>query len=383
MKNVFRRLMNAVRTAGCCMLVAAVCAWFGPPSPAAAANGDADSARREGVAMLQKWLRADFELPAVLKLDDALRRDAQALADAHIARMGKVIETWAAEEAALLGANAGYNEIAPRLVARYANESALWQLDSTGADFDRVMLRSLQNPGGCPFEQLGATSFARMVLTVQRMPPADRAVALDAQHVLLARWGAERGAIPARPEPAMLDLAQQAVERIRAPVRASDEPPLTPNLALLLLRPPYRPLPAANRCELVGWWLRREAAGGRALPPDSLTAARYALIPSAQDSLGHLVARRSEPDGYPPLAGVFRVEGSVHVGGRARASGVGFDQPVVRKRAVSVPGIRNVRPVAFETIFDDASLARVATMKTGAAAAGESVEVEIKWAVEP
>jgi hypothetical protein len=54
----------------------------------------------------------------------------------------------------------------------------------------------------------------------------------------------------------------------------------------------------------------------------------------------------------------------------------------VAERRITVPGIRGQRPVAFETLLDQASLARAAEVVATQAAPGQETDVSFNWSLQ-
>jgi hypothetical protein len=362
--------------------VATACIWFALV-PAAQAAEPTDAMRKELQGQFEAWARNDFRLPPELKLDEDLRQQALALGAEHRARVLRLFAGWAEEEAPLVeNAKSPMGELLTRLYARHVNEMAAWQLDTTGEAFDALSLRSLQRGASCA-TLAGRTPapFVRMVAELQHMPAADRAEALAAQRVLLARWG-QPHALPARPVPSLWELTDVAIGRLRLPVRPADEPPLPPVLARALLVSPRQALDDGSRCALAAWWLRREAARPGARPAELLLTARYALSLEVAAFPAPLTERPASASDYPALARRFGVEGSITVHGRVRTGAAGLEQPRVAERRITVPGIRGQRPVAFETLLDQASLARAAEVVATQAAPGQETDVSFNWSLQ-
>ena len=87
--------------------------------------------------------------------------------------------------------------------------------------------------------------------------------------------------------------------------------------------------------------------------------------------------------GYPNAAARFGVQGDVVAKGRLRSDGAGMDAPRIVARRISVPGIPDARPVAFETWLDSATLDRATkTAPTATPAPGGDTEVRFSWKLQ-
>ena len=183
--------------------------------------------------------------------------------------------------------------------------------------------------------------------------------AVHAERDLLARWGQPRAVDESEP---------LAAEDMLLQLRITGQPPrqpLPPVLAYFYLGDDddsrMDPLVAdpSLRCALHQW------AGA------SPAQFRAAMAMQAADLLW--VNRReasgptSDDDPYPRLAASFGTRGLVTL--RAEVDPQGrVVRAKVTKRAVTVPGIRNVRPFAHEAVLDLASIAKAREMDWSAAA---------------
>jgi hypothetical protein len=332
---------------------------------------------------LDVWVRRDFSLTDKLALDPALRTASDQMAQEQITRIGGLLRTWARKEAATLAPAQRDRELTGRMVARYVNEMALWQLDTAGDAYDGQMLKALLQPGLCA-AQVGHPAFAQAMLAIQHLPAAERPVALEAQRELLARWGQRRSSVPDRPMPSVLERAEQAVRSLAGGERPAAEPALPPVLAWVMLSSPPQRMADDTRCALRHWWLRREQARTRLDVAELMRGLRYSSLPEPserfrRDSDG----AGASASGYPAVAARFGIEGKVQMSGTVRSNAPGLDQPQVVSRQIVVPGIRDVRPVVFETTFDTASLARAQTVESKTGAAGQKVTIEFVWRLQP
>jgi hypothetical protein len=338
-----------------------------PERPKAAPSpSEAELAR--WIEPIHERLREEFDLPASLSIDLALRDQAQALAGAHLQRMRGLLKAWLAEERAAARPGADDGVIWAQLVARYVNELALWLLDSAGSAHDELMLRALLAAPVCQtIEQQGAM-FALRVALWQTLPAAERSRAIDGERELLERWGKPRPALAPRPAVEPLDEVLVAVESIKAGA-AKPGLPMPPVVAWNLLRDELKPeaLYGPVRCAMQQWWLNVGVSQRGATAGQALTTFRYGTLPLAAWMLPPPPKEAAEPapDAYPALARRWEVEGSVTVRMQLDAEGRVREARVAARR-ITVPGVRGERPVLFETLLDPPSLARTRGMKHSA-----------------
>ena len=79
----------------------------------------------------------------------------------------------------------------------------------------------------------------------------------------------------------------------------------------------------------------------------------------AADWLPYPAVDAARPPDYPPLAGIYEVQGSVVLQLKIDAEGQ-FKGATVVDRKLSVPGLQGARPLAFETSLDEATIALAA-----------------------
>lgn len=345
-----------------------------------AADADAVQASRElALTTLEKFVDRHFELPADLALDAALRSDVDALATEHRRRLVSLGKEWVDQLTAPDGIASLPQAIVMPLMARYLNELALWQVDTTGEAYDSLMLNTMRDPGLCRAQDRQGP-FAALAIALQRMASGDREKALAAQRTLLARWGHPR-TVPERPEPPLADRVASALASLRAVVRPQDEPPLSPMLAWNLLRTEPRTAHRTLQCSLLQWELQR-APTRAASTIEKMALVRYSLLIDPASIMGLESPEIVGSTGYPVVAQRFGVEGTITVEGRYSSKGVGLDKPRVVVRHITVPGIRDVRPIAFEPLLDPASLERAAKVEYTDGAAGEVRRVDFVWRLE-
>jgi hypothetical protein len=117
------------------------------------------------------------------------------------------------------------------------------------------------------------------------------------------------------------------------------------------------------RCLLRQWALRSASTSRSTESEPAWHAYIYDVTPHVHHWMPQSPRQKDPRDtsGYPHLAKRFAVEGKTVVEVTLNDAGVVQGSRVVARR-VTVPGIEGVRAVAFETVFDDASLGRVKSM---------------------
>ncbi|MRX08567.1 hypothetical protein GJ697_12025 [Pseudoduganella sp. FT25W] len=306
-------------------------------------------------------LARSFTLPAALPLDPALRSAADEISAAHIARIQALLPAWLEEENQFnnaTGKQAQTWEPYVAVWARMLNELGLWQLEPGDAAYESATLAILR--GSTPFCNLysdaRASDYAARIARIQTLPAAQRPAMLAAERELLAHWGKPRATLPAWPQP----LPQDAALRLIKTGKPAARPALTPVLASELLgeRKPYQDLPQAEQCLLQQWWFKYSLQQGVA-PATALNAYRYGTMINVTERLAGMVdqppAAASGAPVFPTLAARFLAHGASIIEVQLDANGK-LQQASMAERKVEVPGIRGVRPVAFETLFDQSAL---------------------------
>jgi len=308
--------------------------------------------------------------------DDVLDADTRAAALAmqaeHLPRVRALLDRWMREE--MQRPNPQW--ASRRVWSRLANEFALWGRDSTGPAQDAALTQALQMPGMCRPVGNKSSDLVLRLSWLRGLPPEVRQQAVQAERELLARWGQPRqlnGAEPLAAEETLLQLRATGL----APKK-----PLPPVLAYFYLgevedkrRDPLV-MDRFARCAL-HQWAGADAAQFRAAM--AIQAADMVLVTRRQAS-----NPAADDDPYPYLANVFGARGVITLQGDVTPEGR-LVRPKIVKRDVSVPGIRDVRPYAFETSLDLATLAKAGEMDWSAAApkAGvKTVQREFQWSLK-
>jgi hypothetical protein len=357
------------RRAALCVLLA------GMASAAPAQDVDDDSAKE-----LQKWLARSFVLPPDLPLDPAVRAQAGAIAAAHLARMRTVITAWLREER--LSQSAGAQKPSTQWVyfavwARMLNELALWHITPGDAAYEKAMLDvATTAPAICRLMgDARFSDYASRILRVQALAPAQRDAVFASERSLLDHWGKPHPDIAPFPDPTPEETGMAVIERMRA---GTATPPLAlpPTLAssMVSARENYGVGVQESKCLFQQWQLRINLKQGKA-PAAALSAFRYGTMITATDRIGSWfddpdAAAEQKPaagagPSYPAMARRFQVTGSTVIKRTLDAAGNVVDARVA-SRKITVPGIRGVRPVAFENTFD--TLARSSALLPGASA---------------
>ncbi|MBI3347458.1 MAG: hypothetical protein HY020_09645 [Burkholderiales bacterium] len=307
------------------------------------------------------------------RLDAELRAAAQAMQAEHLPRVRALMERWLLEEMQQPSPQWAF----PRMLARLANEFALWGRDSTGAAQDAALAQALQIPGMCRPIGPKASELVMRLARLRGLAPEVRQAAIKAEGELLARWGQPRQVSDAEPL-----AAEEALLQLRA-TGQQPRTPLPPVLAFFYLgeeedtrRDPELASPS-TRCAMHQW------AGAS---PEQF---RAAMAMQAADMVWTDRRKAAGPgrddDSYPSLATYFGARGVITVLADVNAEGRVVRARVI-KRAVEVPGVRDARPFAHEGVLELASLAKARAMDWSAAAAKQgglkAVEREFEWSLK-
>ncbi len=221
--------------------------------PAAASAAAPPSLPDWGAAELNRVLKNNvaprFTVLETDELDDQTRAAAQAMQAQHVPRVRALMERWFVEE---LGQPNPQRAFA-RMLARLANEFAIWGRDSTGPDQDEALAQALKMPGLCRPAGPNASELVTRLAWLRGLPDGARRAAVQAEAALLARWGQPRPVSDAEPL-----AAEDALLQLRATGQAP-KTPLPPVLAFFYLgdrdgnrRDPFVADPP-SRCAMHQW----------------------------------------------------------------------------------------------------------------------------------
>ena len=301
------------------------------------------------------WMARVFLVPDTPDIDAPLREAMTSLVTEHLARLDRLIPAWIAEERAHRDTPITSAALNRAVHNRLANEIALWRLESPGPAYDAALLRALLKPGLCNLPV--RTSYLGVLMVwLQAVPPADRATVLDGERTLLAHWGQPRAALPPRPAKALSVDEEEAIARLRSG-QAEPDPAMPPILADSVFKGKLAPAFDAVNCALHQWGLAQALHRGDP-PAVALAAWRYQTLRTATDWSSAPTTPRGPTD-YPTVALSDGVSGAVDLRVTTDAQGR-FASAVVARRTLVVPGVTDNAPVAFETLFDKASLAQAA-----------------------
>jgi hypothetical protein len=301
-------------------------------------------------------IRTLLTLPDDLPIEPALRHALDRMTAEQMPRIAEVVRGWASATDTGSTVAVSENNLRRRLSARLVNEMALWHLESPGAAYDAALLPAVLDPGSC-LATLDRYGWARQAVLLQRVAASERQIVLDGERKLLQRWGSPRDRLPARPSPSLADQENALIARARAgePVPMPAMPPV---LAHMLLVDDPSDMDPNVGCALHRWGLAHALAAANADRSERLLAYRYEILPLSHPWLGSSNAV-AQSDGYPQLAKSFRAQGAVMLKITLDAN-ARFKRAVVAARDITIDGVSD-RPVAFEWMFDEASLARAAS----------------------
>jgi hypothetical protein len=350
---------------GKALLAGAFACIFGN-AHAATAPEFSDDPRTQMAQALHSDLARAFTLDKELALDPALRAAANDIAKEHLARIDKLLPGWLEDERvhqAGAGKPPSSKSVYLAVYARVFNELALWQLEPGDAKYENATLAVLRTSSNvCDVTgDYNFTDFASRILRIQALPAAQREAMLASERQLLSHWGKPR----ANPAPWPDPLPQQAAYALLQQGPADADHPrlaLPPRLAFTVLGQgkDYSGLHPVERCVLQQWWLQESLRRGVA-PAAALNAFRYGTMLTLSDRAGNAfdkpgadaVGDLASPPPYPGVASHFGVTGVTTVNVRLDPAGKPLQAAVIGRK-IDVPGIRGIRPVAFENVFDAA-----------------------------
>lgn len=356
-----------------------------PPAPTAEELLAAQDAELE--SRFAEWVKGTFEMPGDLELDEDLRQAALQLAREHQALIRAQGPVWMAQERAASGnVHLRGSALSQPLFLRAINELALWSVESGGQAQDEAWLKAVLAPTAC--RSIPVAYFARRIALIQAAPVDVRPTLLAGERELLSRWGTKRQSLPPRPPAAQLEAAGRNIALLRAGLPVSAEP-MSPFLAARVFdRKPHTG--SADRWELCArsqWWLASQLAGGKTDRAAALAVYRYSTMVNAYDYLPPEVEQKAAQDrqasdgtAYPPAAAYFNLQGVTTVQAELDDQGKRLKAQVV-SRKLTVPGVRDNPPLAFETLLDAAAL-ELAEKRVPAAARAAGFKIDLVWRLE-
>lgn len=345
-----------------------------PTAPASTASAMVLDAQLMGELnhAFKTYVAPRFTVLADDELAPEVRALAQAMQTEHLPRVRALMESWLREELQQANPQWAFH----RMLARLANEFALWGRDSTGPAQDAALAQALQRPGMCRPLGPKASELVMRLGWLRGLPAEVQQAAIQAEGALLARWGRKRDVSEAEPL-----AAEEALLQLRATGQAP-KTPLPPVLAYYHLgdsedtrRDPARADPAV-RCAMHQW------AG--ATPVQFRAAMAMQVADMLWVDRGKAAEPTNDDDPYPSLPNYLGIRGVVTVAADLNAAGRVVRARVI-KRVVEVPGIRGVRPFAHEAVLERASLAKARELDWSSAAPKEGlkeVQREIEWSLK-
>lgn len=339
-------------------------AWAAPSGAA----GDRAVVVEDMVDLLMDRARRMFAVSGSAPLVAELRQQGEALARDHLQQLQPLLVRWAEEEFDVQGSADRAEAIAWALLARWSNAMALWSLYSAGVEHDRAWWAAQTAPRACNVPD-GNSYLTGALDLLRHVQGADRRTLLEGLQESLGAWVTGRWPPPpARPALDLLGLAAEAVAELRHGHRTPDAAPMAPVLAASVF-PAEGRRPALSgwlqHCARAQWQARQLVAAGAEPTPEQVLALRFATMLTAEQTMPPLRDTGQpppQPHEYPLLARRSGITGTATVESEVDAAGRVQRHRVVR-RDIRVPGIRDTRPVAFETLLDAPALAAAAMRK--------------------
>lgn len=320
---------------------------------------------RELVSSMLEWNKDLFRLPDDLALDPPLRQAANQIAQEHMARVRTLGPVWIAQVRAASGNPSLLSRAQSRsLYFHSINELAIWSVESGGPAQDEAWLKAALVPAACYAPS--SAYFAQRIAMIQAAPLDSRPALLAGERELLSRWGTKRQHLPPRPAAPERDAADHAIARMRAGLPV-DAVPMAPALAGRIFERDRKPGQSGRsdrweKCAKSQWWLASQLASGKIDKLTALTIYRYSTMVDANEfAPASIVQKTAAPrpsegkQAYPPVAAYFNAEGSTTVEARTDDQGKFLKAQVV-SRKITVPGVYDNAPIAFELLLDAASL---------------------------
>jgi hypothetical protein len=337
-----------------------------------------------------------FVLDKELVLDPALRKSADELGRVHLARIGQLLPVWLGEERKLQSSPGKAPEdweVYFAVWARVLNELALWQVEAGDAAYEAATLEVLKGApqvchvGGDP----RFSDFSVRVARLQAMPETARAAALATERELLSHWGRARPTVAPWPAPLPQDgaLALLNAAKPDSQQRRLALPPLLAD-ELLSDKKTYAAMHREQQCRFQQWWLQESLHKGGE-PAAVLNAFRYGTLIGVGDRFvgmfettgldGKVEVPTAKPV-FPKVASRFLASGSTTMSAQMDAAGKPRQASVI-DRKITVPGIRGVRPVAFENVFDQSAVDYAMDgFPYDRPAAGKPFQFQLVWTLE-
>lgn len=336
---------------------------------------------------LADWLsmaKGAFDPPAPGTLPPELQQAAVRLSERAQARLDAEAPRWLADLRQRHGQEAHPWRMQLYLSQRLADELVRWYRQPLSDGLARAWTGAATKPGFCMVPD-GTSWLSVRASRWTLIAPEVREALLKSEAEAVERLGTSP-AVPDRPVPGAVEAAQERVVQVRLG-RLQPTVPMPPMVARVLLAE-ERDLSAqhpALRCALNQWWLREQVAlggGDPAARAAALQAFFADLAPDVDDFTIRLfyVAGASgdaPSEGYPPLAQRQELTGSVLV--RVSVDPAGrVERAQIVGRKLNVPGLSG-RPLAFESLLDDAALRQARGHKAAASADGKPVQLTFEY----
>lgn len=349
------------------------------------------------VNAIHTQIARSFALPKDIVLDPSLRAAASKIAGDHLVRIKTQLPAWIQEERKEQqreGGRARPDEVFYAVHARLLNEMAYWHLEPGDADYEQATLAVLKgSPQVClTGDSSNFVDFSSRILRIQAMPAAQQQTALATEARLLDHWGKPRQEAQPWPSPLPQEAAMDAAARLHA---GKERPAvaMAPAVAWQALseRNSFGKMPREIKCAFQRWWLEESLAKGQSAAA-VLNAFRYGTLITASTRYANAFASDDDtPDGaapagkpaYPRLATRFGVTGKTRIERAFDTAGKPIQARVI-KREIVVPGIRGLRPIAFEDAFDAVAI-QGALVPPVAGAEGPALgkRYELVWNIAP
>ena len=370
--------------AACVAAVLGIASSAAPAASAAAAPPVNAAAYREFTDGFVGWAAKILAVPTTPDIDAPLRDAMSQLVNEHLVRLRKLLPAWIADERARAAKPLTNDALGRAIRNRFFNEIALWRLESPGADYDAVLTRAILRPGVCKRPARDSYMGALMAW-MQAVPPAGRATLLAGERTLFSHWGQPRNALPARPAKSLGDDENDTIVQLRSGAAAPDVA-MPPMVANSVFKGEIESQGDDFNCALHQWGLAHALHRGDA-PATALAAWRYTMLrTSAGWSNPPPSAAAADATTYPWAAASAGASAVIEVRVTPDAQGH-FGSGRIAGRHLTVPGVVDNPPVAFETLFDAASLAQAARQFKPAPAPADAtppkpVMMHIDWTLQ-